>query len=189
MLVEDSPVPAPRHLIIAPYPNQFVQDWMLEDGTPVILRPMKPEDEPLVKDFLASCSEDTIYFRYFRLIRKWTHEMLIRFTQNDYDRELGLMAVGAPPGPQVMMGVSRLVMTPDRESGEFAIIVADRWQGKGLGSKLLTSLIDIARTMGVKRLWGEVLSQNHPMLELVKKGGFALKTDHDSGTVRVELAL
>ena len=189
MVVEQNPVPAPRHLIIAPYPNQYIQDWMLEDGTPLILRPMKPEDEPLVKDFLAACSEDTIYFRYFRLIRKWTHEMLIRFTQNDYDRELGLMAVGAPPGPQVMMGVSRLVMTPDRESGEFAIIVADRWQGKGLGSKLLTSLIDIARTMGVKRLWGEVLSQNHPMLELVKKGGFALKTDHDSGTVRVELAL
>jgi acetyltransferase len=189
MLVEDSPVPAPRHLIIAPYPNQFIQDWMLEDGTPVILRPMKPEDEPLVKDFLASCSEDTIYFRYFRLIRKWTHEMLIRFTQNDYDRELGLMAVGTPPGPQVMMGVSRLVMTPDRDSGEFAVIIADPWHGKGLGHKLLTSLIDIARTMGVQRLWGEVLSQNHPMLELVKKAGFALKTDHESGTVRVELAL
>jgi acetyltransferase len=189
MMVEESQVPAPRHLIIAPYPNQFIQDWMLEDGTPVILRPMKPEDEPLVKDFLATCSEDTIYFRYFRLIRNWTHEMLIRFTQNDYDRELGLMAVGVPPGPQVMMGVSRLVMTPDRDSGEFALIVADPWHGKGLGRKLLNSLIDIARSLGVQRLWGEVLSQNHPMLELVKKSGFVLKTDLEAGTVRVELAL
>ena len=100
MVVEESPVPAPRHLIIAPYPNQYVSDWMLEDGTPVKLRPMKPEDEPLVEDFLAACSDDTIYFRYFRRIKKWTHDMLIRFTQNDYDRETGLMAVGAPPGPR-----------------------------------------------------------------------------------------
>ncbi len=89
MVVEESPVPAPRHLIIAPYPNQFVSDWMLEDGTPVKIRPMKPEDEPLVADFLAACSDETIYFRYFRRIRRWTHDMLIRFTQNDFDREIG----------------------------------------------------------------------------------------------------
>jgi len=189
MAVAVSQVPAPRHLIIAPYPNQFVQDWMLEDGTPVKLRPMRPEDELLVKDFLAACSEDTIYFRYFRRIKTWTHEMLIRFTQNDYDRELGLMAVGVPPGPEVMMGVSRLVMTPDREAGEFALIVADPWHGKGLGRKLLESLIDIARNLGVKRLWGEVLSENHPMLALVKKSGFTLKTDGDPGTVQVEMTL
>ena len=100
LIVEPTEVPAPRHLIIAPYPNQFESDWMLRDGTPVLLRPMKPEDEPLVSDFLGKCSEETIYFRYFKLIKKWTHEMLIRFTQNDYDRELGLMAIGLPPGPE-----------------------------------------------------------------------------------------
>jgi len=189
MVVEPSPVPSPRHLIIAPYPNQFVSDWLMEDGTPVKLRPMRPEDEPLVADFLAACSDDTIYFRYFRRIKKWTHEMLIRFTQNDYDRELGLMAVGVPPGPEVMMGVSRLVMTPDRETGEFAIIVADPWHGRGLGRKLLERLIEIAREMGVKRLWGAVLSDNHPMLGLVQKFGFTLKKDPEAGTVQVELGL
>jgi len=89
-----------------PYPNQYESDWLLEDGTPLLLRPMKPEDESLVSEFLSNCSEDTVYFRYFKLIKKWTHEMLIRFTQNDYDRELGLMAIGLPPGPEVMMGVS-----------------------------------------------------------------------------------
>ena len=99
------------------------------------------------------------------------------------------MAVGVPPGPEVMMGVSRLVMTPDREAGEFALIVADPWHGKGLGRKLLESLIDIARNLGVKRLWGEVLSENHPMLALVKKSGFTLKTDGDPGTVQVEMTL
>ncbi len=189
MVVQESQVQAPRHLIIAPYPNQYTSDWMLRDGTPVKLRIMKPEDEPLVADFLAACSEETIYFRYFRRIRKWTHDMLIRFTQNDYDRELGLMAVGAPPSPEIMMGVSRLVMTPDRQTGEFALIVADHWHGKGLGSKLLERLMDIARELGVKRLWGEVLSDNHPMLDLVRKFGFVLKADREAGTVHVEMAM
>ena len=189
MVVEESPVPAPRHLIIAPYPNQFVSDWMLEDGTPVKIRPMKPEDEPLVEDFLAACSDETIYFRYFRLIKRWTHDMLIRFTQNDYDRELGLMAVGAPPGPEVMMGVSRLVTTPDRQDAEFALIVADPWHGRGLGSKLMERLIYAAREMGVKRLRGDVLSGNHPMLALMSKLGFALKKDQGGETVQVEMTL
>jgi acetyltransferase len=189
MVVEDSPVPAPRHLILAPYPNQFVSDWMLEDGTPVKIRPMKPEDEPLVADFLTACSDETIYFRYFRRIKKWTHDMLIRFTQNDYDRELGLMAVGAPPGPEVMMGVSRLVTTPDRQEAEFALIVADAWHGKGLGHKLMARAIEVAREMGVKRLVGDVLSGNHPMLALMSKMGFVQRKDEGGETVRVEMDL
>ncbi len=187
MVVEESAVPAPRHLIIAPYPNQFVSDWMLEDGTPVKIRPMKPEDEPLVADFLAACSDETIYFRYFRRIRKWTHDMLIRFTQNDFDREIGIMAVGVPPGPEVMMGVSRLVTTPDRQEAEFALIVADAWHGKGLGRKLMQRAIEVAREMGVKRLRGDVLSDNHPMLTLMEKLGFSLKKEGE--TVHVEMTL
>jgi len=177
MVVAPSAVPAPRHLIISPYPNQYESHWMLRDGTPVWLRPMKPEDEPLVSDFLRICSDDTLYFRYFRLIKKWTHEMLIRFTQNDYDRELGLMALGQPPSPEVMMGVSRLVMDADRKSGEFAVIVADPWQGQGLGPKLIEEIIAIARDQGVKLLQADVLSQNQPMLDLAKKLGFAVKKE------------
>jgi acetyltransferase len=189
IIVNPTDVPPPRHLIIAPYPNQFESDWMLRDGTPVLLRPMKPEDEPLVSDFLSKCSEETIFFRYFRLIKNWTHEMLIRFTQNDYDRELGLMAIGQPPGPEVMMGVSRMVMTADRASAEFAVIVADPWQGKGLGPKLVERITEIAREQGVKLLHGDVLAQNQPMLEMVKRLGFSLRKDAEGGTYRVELAL
>jgi acetyltransferase len=182
-------VPAPRHLIIAPYPNQYESDWMLRDGTPVLLRPMKPEDEPLVSDFLGKCSEETIYFRYFKLIKNWTHEMLIRFTQNDYDRELGLMAIGLPPGPEVMMGVSRMVMAADRSKAEFAVIIADPWQAKGLGPKLVERITDIAREQGVKLLTGDVLAQNQPMLEMVKRLGFSLRKDTEGGTFKVELAI
>ncbi len=189
IIVEPTDVPPPRHLIIAPYPNQYESDWMLRDGTPVMLRPMKPEDEPLVSDFLGKCSEETIYFRYFRLVKKWTHEMLIRFTQNDYDRELGLMAIGQPPGPEVMMGVSRLVMAADRSMAEFAVIIADPWQGKGLGPKLVERITEIAREQGVQRLHGDVLAQNQPMLEMVKRLGFSLRKDTEGGTYRVELNL
>ena len=188
ILLEPSTVPPPRHLIIAPYPNQYESDWLLEDGSPVLLRPMKPEDESLVSEFFSNCSEDTVYFRYFKHIKKWTHEMLIRFTQNDYDRELGLMAIGQPPGPEVMLGVSRLVMAADRSTAEFAVIVADPWQGKGLGEKLIEGVIEIARDNKVKMLWGEVLAANLPMLGLVKKLGFTIKATEE-GVRSVEMPL
>jgi acetyltransferase len=188
ILLEASTVRAPRHLIIAPYPNQYESDWLLEDGTPVLLRPMKPEDEALVAEFLSNCSEDTVYFRYFKHIRKWTHEMLIRFTQNDYDRELGLMAIGQPPSPEVMMGVSRLVMAADRSTAEFAVIVADPWHGKGLGEKLIAQVIEIARDNEVKILGGDVLATNQPMLGLVKKLGFTIKAAEE-GVRHVEMPL
>ncbi len=189
MTLETAVLPAPRHLIIAPYPNQYENHWMLRDGTPVLLRPMKPEDEPLVSAFLQKCSSETIFFRYFRYIKQWTHEMLIRFTQNDYDREVGIMAVGQPPGPEVMMGVSRLYMAADRSSAEFAIIVGDPWQGRGLGPKLVEQVIAIARDQGVKVLVGDVLTQNQPMLDLARKVGFTISRTDDPQLCRIELPL
>ena len=188
MVLERSEVPAPRHLIIAPYPNQYESDWLLEDGTPVLLRPMRPEDETLVKELLENCSDETLYFRYFHLIKNFPHSFLIRFTQNDYDREIGLAAFGTPPGPEVMMGVGRIVMTPERDTAEFAVIVADPWQGKGLGEKLISRVIEIARNYGLKSLWGEVMAENVPMLALVKKMGFTLQSPEE-GVRRVEMNL
>ncbi len=188
IVVEPSDVPAPRHLIISPYPNQYESDWMLKDGTPVLIRPVKPEDEPLVADLLENCSEQTIYFRYFGVNKSWPHQSLIRFTQNDYDREIAIAAIGLPPGPTVMMGVGRLVMTPERDSAEFAVIVADRWQRTGLGKKLLERVIDIAKDNGVRTLSGDVLAENRPMLGLAKKVGFKLLRP-EAGTCRVELDL
>ena len=188
MVLERSQVPAPRHLIIAPYPNQYESDWLLEDGTPVLLRPIRPEDEGLVEELLKNCSDQTLYFRYFHLIKKFPHSFLIRFTQNDYDREIGLAAFGTPPGPEVMMGVGRLVLTPERDKAEFAVIVADPWHGKGLGEKLISRVIEIAREYGVNSLWGEVLAENVPMLGLMKKMGFTLHPPEE-GVRRVEMNL
>ena len=121
-------------------------------------------------------------------LKSFPHSFLIRFTQNDYDRELGLAAIGAPPGPEVMMGVGRLVMTPERETAEFAVIIADPWHGKGLGEKLIAEVIKIAKDYGVKLLWGEILACNEPMLGLVRKLGFTVK-DPEEGLRRVEMTL
>jgi len=186
VVIEASEIAAPRHLIISPYPNQYESNWLLDDGTPVLIRPMRPEDEPLVVDLLKNCSEQTIYFRYFAVIKHWPHEALIRFTQNDYDREIGIAAIGLPPGPTIMMGVGRLLMTPERDSAEFAVIVADRWQGKGLGEKLIERVIEIAKENGVRSLNADVLFQNQPMISLVKKMGFNLVCP-DEGPCLVEL--
>jgi acetyltransferase len=186
--IEPSQVAAPRHLIISPYPNQYESNWLLKDGTPVLIRPVRPEDEHLVADLLHNCSDQTIYFRYFGVNKNWPHESLIRFTQNDYDREIGIAAIGLPPGPSVMMGVGRLVMTPERDSAEFAVIVADRWQGAGLGMKLVEQVIEIAKENGVRTLSGDVLAENRRMLGLVKKMGFNLLRP-EMGTCRVELDL
>jgi acetyltransferase len=188
IILEPTDVPPPRHLIIAPYPNQYESDWLLADGTPVLLRPMKPEDEALVKELLENCSDQTLYFRYFRLIKNFPRSFLIRFTQNDYDREIGLAALSVPPGPEVMMGVGRIVMSPDRDTSEFAVIVADPWHGQGLGTKLIEGVIAIARDHGVRSLWGEVLAENLPMLSLMKKAGFTIHPP-DDGLRRVEMIL
>lgn len=187
--IAPSPVPAPRHLIISPYPNQYESDLLLRDGTPVLLRPIKPEDEPLVYRLLQSCSEQTIYFRYFQRIKKFTHDLLIRFTQNDYDREIALIAVGQPPGPPLMLGVVRLVMTPSREKGEFAILVGDPWQGKGLGATFMERIIEVAKDYGVRYLYGDVLLENEPMLGMMKRLGFSSRKNYEEGTFRVEMRL
>jgi len=189
MVVAESALPSPRHLIISPYPNQFESDWLMKDGTPVLLRVIRPEDEALVHGLLENCSEQTIYFRYFHLIKSFSHELLIRFTQNDYDREIGLVAISQPPAPEAMLGVSRLVMDPERETAEFAVIVADPWQGKGLGPKLVENILEIAKEFGVKLVWGEVLAENRTMLDILRKLGFSLKSQVGEGAVRVEYAL
>ena len=187
--IAPSPVPAPRHLIISPYPNQYESDLLLRDGTPVLLRPIKPEDEAFAYRLLQSCSEQTIYFRYFHRIRKFTRDLIIRFTQNDYDRELALIAVGQPPGPPLMFGVVRLVMTPNREQGEFAILVGDPWQGKGLGATLMERIIGVAKDYGIRFLYGDVLIENEPMLEMMKRLGFSFRKNIEEGTFRVDMHL
>jgi acetyltransferase len=176
------------HLVIAPYPTRYVMSWRDSDGTEALLRPIKPEDEPLVRDMLSSLSKETLKERFFQVIRTITHEMLIRLCNIDYDREM-TMAVEIKEGPnRTLIGLGGLMIEPDLKKGEFAVLVHDRYQGKGLGYKLMDILIGIAQEKGLEEFYGMVLSENKRMLHLCQKLGFTSVPNSD-GVTHVSLML
>ncbi|MGE5442992.1 MAG: GNAT family N-acetyltransferase, partial [Ignavibacteriales bacterium] len=177
----------PHHLIIAPYPSQYESYHTLKDGTVVLLRPIRPEDEPLMFELFNTFSKKTIAYRFFHFIKVTTHEQLIRFTQIDYDREIAIIAVCQPPGRERVLGVGQVIFEPREEKAEFAAMVGDPWQGKGLGGKLIEACISIAKERGVKLLWGEVIFENRPMINLFKKMGFNI--EKRDGSLYAELKL
>lgn len=182
-----APAPAARpyaHMAIHPYPMHLGERFQLPDGTDILIRPIRPEDAEIEQSFVRKLSPRSKYFRFMQSLRELTPEMLVRFTQIDYDRELALIAVTREDGRDVEIGVTRYVLNPDGESGEFALVVADEWQGKGIGTRLLAALIEAARARGLRSLDGEVLEENAPMLHLVRKLGFDVHTSRDDPHVK-----
>lgn len=191
-LTERMPIQDPyAHLAIYPYPASSQKDIVLENGQVIKVRPIRPEDAEIEQRFVRGLSEETRYFRFMRMLNELTPEMLVRFTQIDYDREMALIALFTPAGgEEVEVGVTRYSLEPDGESAEFALVVADEWQGRGVGSHLLEMLIDYARQRGVRQLFGEVLLKNEPMRQLAARMGFSeqvLASDED--TVRISRRL
>jgi acetyltransferase len=170
-------------MAIHPYPAQMVTRVQLADGTDITIRPIRPEDAEIEAQFVRDLSPEAKYFRFMQSVRELTPEMLIRFTQIDYDRELALIAVVQEHGKDVQIGVTRYGTNPDGESCEFAIVVADKWQNRGIGTRLLALLMEAARAKGFKTMEGEVLAENIPMLNLVRRLSFALRQEPDSPTV------
>jgi acetyltransferase len=171
-----------RRLAIRPYPNQFTTPFRLGDGTEVVVRPIRPEDEPLVIAMHAGHSERTIRMRFFSMLRRLTRDHLIRLCHLDYEREMALVAVSRADGRPKILGVSRYYLDPETGTAEFAVVVGDAWQGQGLGRHLMQRLIEVARQGGVKRLVGPVLRENDPMLRLMHELGFAVR-ETDEPTV------
>jgi len=161
------------HMAIYPYPTHLVSQWQLADGTDITIRPIRPEDAELVKTFVHNLSEEAKYFRFMNSMQELTETMLVRFTQIDYSREMALIAVTADEEQETELGVARFSINPDGDSCEFALVVADRFQGKGLGQKLMVSLMEAARSKGLSMIEGEVLCSNHKMLKLMNRLGFA----------------
>lgn len=185
----DLPPDQRPRLAIHPYPNQYTAPWRLRDGTEVLVRPIRPEDEPLLVAFHEGHSEHTIRMRFFSLVKTLSKDSLIRLCHLDYDREMALVAVYQPEGktPQIT-GVSRYYLNPERREAEFALVVGDAWQGRGLGQYLLSRLIEIARDRGVRQLFGAVLRENTPMLKLTQKLGFTQRSaDELSVTMAIHL--
>jgi acetyltransferase len=165
------------HMAIHPYPADMTSVLHLVDGSSVTLRAIRPEDADMEQEFVRTLSQNSRYFRFMNTVRELTPAMLIRFTQIDYDREMAFVAVREEGGREIEIGVARYVTNPDAETCEFALVVADAWQGKGLGRRMLERLIEVARWRKLRSMEGHILAGNQPMLGLCKKLGFEI-SDH-----------
>lgn len=165
------------------YPGHLLAFRRLPDGTNIIIRPIHPEDDAIERAFICGLSSDT---RYNRLLgaRKLTPEEIRHLTRIDYEREMAFIAVTATGGQARLLGVVRYVRGADAGGAEFAIVVADAWQRKGIGSLLLDTLLRHAQSAGVARLHGSTLASNQAMQNLARKLGFVQKPDPRDATVR-----
>lgn len=176
------------HLVISPYPEKYSKAVLLHTGQVAYLRPIRPEDEPLEAHMLENISQQSLYFRFFGYVPQVTHDFLTRFTHIDYDREMAIIAEVEEAGVKKMTAVVRIIADAWGEAAEYAILVADPWQQQGLGGQMTDYIIDIARDMGIKKLYASVLASNKGMLALFEKKGFTIERD-DFDTFRAELAL
>ena len=180
---------------IRPYPHEYVSTWQAKDGTEVTIRPIRPEDEPAMVRFHENLSERTVYLRYLRklqLSQRVAHERMVRICFADYDRTIPLVAEFRHEGSDEaeIMGVARLTKSRANDEARWAIVIADRFQGKGLGTELLRQMIDIARREGMERVVAEIAAENVSMRRVCDKFDFELVEACESGQLcRVELAL
>jgi acetyltransferase len=195
VVLHDSTVQASQlpRLTIRPYPAQYVRAWQLKDGTAVTIRPIRPEDEPLMAQFHTTLSERSVYLRYFcslSLSTRVEHERLVRICFGSYDRGFALVAERRNPetGQHEVLGVGRFSAI-NRAEAEAAVLVSDRWHGRGLGTELLASVARVAREEKFQRLSGEILRDNLATQVIFKKVGFQLSAMDDPSSVSALLTL
>jgi acetyltransferase len=181
-IVLHSPEIAPNELprlAIRPYPAQYISSLTLHDGRSVAVRPIRPEDEPAMVAFHESLSETSVRFRYFGFVslsQRTAHERLTRSCFNDYDREIALVAehLSKEDGAREIVGVARLIKAHGQDEAEFALLIADAWQGLGLGTALLRLLVDVGRKERLTRITAVILPENKAMLEVSREVGFSM---------------
>jgi acetyltransferase len=167
------------HMVISPYPREYEKHIQLESGQSVFLRPIKPEDEPMEAEMFRTFSEQTQRFRFFGLVKEISHEMLIRYTQIDYDREIAIIAEKEVDGNKKMLGVVRLIADPYNETAEFALVIGDPWQKQGLGNIMMDYILEIAGKRGIKKVFAYVLEDNSTMIHMFEDRKFQLKKEED----------
>ncbi len=178
-------------LAIRSYPTQYMTPWKLKNGASVLIRPIRPEDEPLLVKFHQTLSEESVYHRYFsqiKLDQRIAHERLVRICFNDYDREIALVAEHKDPKTKErqIIGVGRLSKARGRNEAEFALIVGDPWQKHGLGTELLRRLVHIGQDEKLKRITAIIMADNFGMQHVSKKVGFKVSHDQDGRDFRAE---
>ena len=174
-----------HHMAILPYPARFSQVWPMPGGGDYTVRPIRPDDAQMLQELTQSLSSESRYFRFVSSITELPPTMLARFTLIDYDREMALVAVmkerhsdseGNFTETERIIGVSRYITNPDQSSCEFSLLVSDDFGGKGIGSRMMLSIMDVARERGLAEIDGLVLANNHGMLKLMRSLGFTVKT-------------
>jgi acetyltransferase len=167
---------------IRPYPKELERQMSLKDGTPILVRPVRPEDEGMFREFFTKVSEDDLRLRFFAPIKDFSHDFVARLTQIDYARAIAFVAIEAATGD--MLGSVRLLADANYMTGEFAILVRSDLKGRGLGWLLMTLMLDYARAEGLKRIEGQVLRQNRTMLTMCSDLGFVVEDEPEDPDLR-----
>jgi acetyltransferase len=189
VLLRPSQTRSPLHLVISPYPDQHERHVRTSANIDIFIRPIRPEDAPLLTELFESLSPRSVYMRFFTPLKRLSHSMLARFTQIDYDREIALVAISESLTTEKMLGVARVISESNQKKAEFSIAVGDAWQGKGIGAALLKRCLTIAEKRGIEEVWGAILAENIQMLSLAKKLGFKFKSAPGSGEYELGIDL
>ena len=189
VVIEPSQISPPQHLVISPYPGQYEKTATTKGGLKILVRPIKPEDAPLLVDLFNTLSKESIYYRFFSPMKSLPPNMLAYFTQIDYDRDMALVAIDDTPPKERMLGVALLMSFPDGKKSELAVVVGDPWQGKGIGATLMEYLIALAKERGTESLWALVLAENKNMLALARKLGFKTSWVRDAHQYEIKIDL
>ena len=168
-------------------PKKYETLVRLWDGRTVLLRLIKPEDELLWLEMFQKFSEESVRYRFFHIIKDTPHDMRARYCNIDYDREIGIVAELEEEGRRQILGVVRLIIEPDGKKGEVAFIVADPWQGLGLGSKMVDHMIEICKDKGLETIYALMLPDNYRAIRLLKNRGFTIQYRNDEAKVTLNL--
>jgi acetyltransferase len=172
------------HLAIHPYPVHLVNKIQLNDGTEIVIRPIRPEDAEIEQAFVRSLSNEARYFRFMNAMQELSLEMLVRFTQIDYYNEMALIAVTQDAGTEIQIGVARYITNPDKKSCEFALVISDHLQGRGIGHHMMQKLMEVARDRDLETIEGQVLGNNFRMLNLMTSLNFTIRNDSDDNSIK-----
>jgi acetyltransferase len=183
-----------QHLAILPYPSDPETEWPLRDGSNYIIRPLHPHDTDMLQALVRGLSHESRYFRFVSSMHELSERMLARFTLIDYGREMALVAIyrerklnpdGRFTETERIIGVSRYVTNPDKSTCEFSLLIADEFSGQGLGSRLMLSIMDVARSKGLVQIEGLVLTKNVSMLKLMRNLDFQIKLYEEDSDFRL----
>ena len=164
-----------EHVAIAPYPRHLIQREVMADGMELVIRPIRPEDAEAERDFVHNLSEQARKFRFMHAMNDLSPAMLARFTHIDYSREMAFVAIAGSGDERKQVGVARYAANPDGKSCEFAVVVSDEMQGRGIGTRLMRALMSEARDRGLTIMEGTVLAENAGMLQLMQSLGFSMR--------------